>query len=141
MFKTFEKNEYTDEEIEHECNNDLKYSNEILVANDIDLHKYLKKIIITKGMESYKQKDKIVKVANELYPNVNIYLHKIIKGKDKFNELKYDLLKIKLQKNSSKKILKNDNKTKSKHSISSNSSNNKSKKTYFDYFAKLFKFK
>ena len=54
--------------------NDIKrfvgHSNEILVENNIDLKKYLRKIILTKKLDGYEKKDEIIEIVKQMYPNV-----------------------------------------------------------------------
>jgi hypothetical protein len=67
-----------DDKVDEEYNkldiNDIKrfvgHSNEILVENNIDLKKYLRKIILTKKLDGYEKKDEIIETVKQMYPNV-----------------------------------------------------------------------
>jgi hypothetical protein len=64
-----------DNNVDEEYNKlDKKYynSNEILVENNIDLKKYLRKIVLTKDIEGYNKKDEIIETVKEMYPNVEL---------------------------------------------------------------------
>jgi hypothetical protein len=55
-------------------------SNEILVENNIDLKKYLRKIILTKKLNGYEKKDEIIETVKQMYPNVELKDCKIKSG-------------------------------------------------------------
>jgi hypothetical protein len=62
----------------------ISHSNEILVENNIDLKKYLRKIVLTKDIEGYNKKDEIIETVKEMYPNVELKDYKRKRGSDEY---------------------------------------------------------
>jgi len=62
----------------------ISHSNEILVENNIDLKKYLRKIVLTKSIEGYNKKDEIIETVKEMYPNVELKDYKKKRGSDEY---------------------------------------------------------
>ena len=100
QMKSFENSEFAvdDDNIDEEYNKlDEKdyfifsHSNEILVENNIDLKKYLRKIVLTKDIEGYNKKDEIIETVKQMYPNVELKDYKRKRGS---NEYVFTSLKI-----------------------------------------------
>jgi hypothetical protein len=62
----------------------ISHSNEILVENNIDLKKYLRKIVLTKSIEGYNKKDEIIETVKEMYPNVELKDYTKKRGSDEY---------------------------------------------------------